>query len=556
VIATRNIQPGEVICDEYPIASVLHAEQINARCSFCWLPASNLSRCAQCRCRRYCSRDCQRADWPQHRAECRTLVAFVGRHKREPSPQLLLMASIMRVRLASASAYAAFDNLVDNWTLQSDENKETFASLSMIVRELLSDQEWALLGEAFKGADVDAGDGVVYKAIAHGLSRFQCNNWTVCDGEFVAIGSGVYPNVAMLNHSCRPNASVMYAMPTGATAQRGPHAKVRAIERIQAGQEVTLAYIDLAGTRQTRRALLKSGYCFDCQCVRCSDSTDSTDSEEMRKDALASALKFLHPLRAPRVGSCAGFIRTNGDAYCCGVCDATIPLEAVREQQTNAARIDTLFKHAIALRDGVPVVQDERDSDREIESDPLVLLLQCALQRRAVLHPMHADLAAATNALAMLLVEHRRFAAASAWTSCALVWYESVYAPSSPLLALHRLLVARLLVHCANALDAGESLLIDELDRRALAEAWTEFSCPDGKLADIFQAVRMLQSPSLNVIGPLLRAAVPLFESALRVLRCSHGGTHSIVIDAERSAAETSEKIQYDLANERSSRKA
>jgi len=32
--------------------------------------AASVSRCARCRGRRYCSRSCQAADWPEHRAQC------------------------------------------------------------------------------------------------------------------------------------------------------------------------------------------------------------------------------------------------------------------------------------------------------------------------------------------------------------------------------------------------------------------------------------------------------------------------------------------------------
>jgi hypothetical protein len=37
------------------------------------------------------------------------------------------------------------------------------------------------------------------------LARFACNNHTICDEELRAIGVGLYPLGALINHSCRPN---------------------------------------------------------------------------------------------------------------------------------------------------------------------------------------------------------------------------------------------------------------------------------------------------------------------------------------------------------------
>ena len=74
--------------------------------------------------------------------------------------------------------------------------------------------------------------------------------------------AGVWPEFALLNHSCAPAA---VAVPFGAALV------VRAAAPIAAGEEVTVSY--LGGARlapvRARRAALRAGYGFHCQCARC-----------------------------------------------------------------------------------------------------------------------------------------------------------------------------------------------------------------------------------------------------------------------------------------------
>lgn len=73
---------------------------------------------------------------------------------------------------------------------------------------------------------------------------------------------GVFPLVARINHSCRPNAQHAWHN------QRGRE-EVRAVRRISEGDELTLSYSN-GGPSEARRGALKTYFGFDCRCELCS----------------------------------------------------------------------------------------------------------------------------------------------------------------------------------------------------------------------------------------------------------------------------------------------
>ncbi|KAG0174326.1 SET and MYND domain-containing protein 3 [Apophysomyces sp. BC1034] len=104
--------------------------------------------------------------------------------------------------------------------------------------------------------------GLQQKDLIQLLCRFRCNNFAIHDDQLFAIGEGTYPIGALFNHSCRPNAVAMFD---------GAHLIIKAIEDIEPGDEITIAYVDTVHSRTYRQASLREKYFFDCNCVRCSE---------------------------------------------------------------------------------------------------------------------------------------------------------------------------------------------------------------------------------------------------------------------------------------------
>ena len=77
-------------------------------------------------------------------------------------------------------------------------------------------------------------------------------------------GTAFYTLVCKVNHSCDPNAFVRYAM----YHEHGIVAEMQLTKDIDAGEELTISYIDESCSYEKRRKLLRD-YGFSCKCVKC-----------------------------------------------------------------------------------------------------------------------------------------------------------------------------------------------------------------------------------------------------------------------------------------------
>lgn len=100
------------------------------------------------------------------------------------------------------------------------------------------------------------------------------------------MGVSVSPLVALVNHSCDPNAVVVFPRSAKDPASQEPEAQVIAIRDISPGEEVSVdfwllalsftikqiftSYIDTTLPRAQRQEALSATYNFSCQCELCS----------------------------------------------------------------------------------------------------------------------------------------------------------------------------------------------------------------------------------------------------------------------------------------------
>ncbi|CAL8238088.1 unnamed protein product [Merluccius merluccius] len=111
----------------------------------------------------------------------------------------------------------------------------------------------------------------------------------------IRIATALFPTLSLLNHSCRPNTSLVFSPPlsdpAGSAAggtPRGVTLTVRAADDIAAGQEILHCYGPHSSRMPTveRQRLLLDQYYFRCQCEACTQQQKHSPSESPEHDGL------------------------------------------------------------------------------------------------------------------------------------------------------------------------------------------------------------------------------------------------------------------------------
>lgn len=108
-------------------------------------------------------------------------------------------------------------------------------------------------------------------------SRYSSNSFSLTDPHLNNVGVAVSPAVALINHSCSPNAVVVY--PVHASPAKD-WMKVQAIRPIAKGEQVVTSYVDCAMPARLRRAQLRETYKFECDCTLCETAANVGDARE------------------------------------------------------------------------------------------------------------------------------------------------------------------------------------------------------------------------------------------------------------------------------------
>ncbi|XP_030475693.2 histone-lysine N-methyltransferase ASHR1 [Syzygium oleosum] len=259
LLATRDFRPGEVIISQDPYVFVPNSAE--PRCDRCFA-STDLRRCSACQAVWYCGSSCQKSEWKVHRLECMALVRLDKEKRKSVTPSIRLMIKLYIRRklqdekIISTTAmdiYSLVDALVAHMSEIDEKQLVLYAQMANLVNRIL---QWPEIN---------------MREVAENFSKLSCNAHTICDSELRPLGTGLYPVISIINHSCLPNAVLLF---------EGRMAVVRAVQQIVQGSEVLISYIETAGSTTTRLKSLREQYHFACACPRCAKLGQPDDIKE------------------------------------------------------------------------------------------------------------------------------------------------------------------------------------------------------------------------------------------------------------------------------------
>ncbi|MBN3284211.1 SMYD2 methyltransferase, partial [Polyodon spathula] len=259
--ALKHYKVGDLLftCPAYTY--VLTVSERGNHCEFCFARKEGLSKCGKCKQAFYCNIDCQRGDWPMHKLECSSMCIF--KENWDPSETVRLTARII------AKQKTQTEKTASERLLTVPEFESHLEKLDNEKRELIQSDIAAL--HHFYSKHLEFPDNAALVVL---FAQVNCNGFTIEDEELSHLGSAVFPDVALMNHSCCPNVIVTY---------KGTLAEVRAVQEINAGEEIFTSYIDLLYPTDDRNDRLKDSYFFNCDCKECATKGKDKAKMEIRK---------------------------------------------------------------------------------------------------------------------------------------------------------------------------------------------------------------------------------------------------------------------------------
>ena len=253
-------------------------------CSYCYVKAGSaacsvLRWCAKCQKRRYCSRDCQVADWKAgHKHWCGKSgeLDFYFEVRVSPGKGLgvfALRAFERNEKIMAERPVVVFHN-------GGESMLRALESLRPSMRQAVEDLE------PFQGPGINPG----VASTSHLVRKVQRNCMSLGDEE--GAGTGLFIVMSRVNHCCVGQASHWFA---GSQCVK----LLVAVKSISPGDEITMSYTKTVPYKQ-RQAKLKLAYGFQCSCPGCTDPElrSALDQDHEMDEALPRLMQ--HPSTLPK----------------------------------------------------------------------------------------------------------------------------------------------------------------------------------------------------------------------------------------------------------------
>lgn len=279
-ISNKYIQCGQIVCSNRAYAWNLRYQYLSSHCSSCFRSSASLhplSQCSKCKKSKYCNRECQLLDHPQHSSCCKFLRdEDIQLPDKDIVDDILLIIKVLHI---------------NKKLKQFDCVKYGKLGISCGLNHF---KELAIGGGCYDSKLVQTISEVLrltqsnnIELVTDTLAKFRSNNFGITDSLMNCIGMGVYPRAALLNHSCYPNCLIRFECnSTVSRSTFAPVLEIVALRDIQENEEFTHSYVDCTQTHRIRQEKLFDVYGFKCNCslCQCFKAYDNADHLQLYND--------------------------------------------------------------------------------------------------------------------------------------------------------------------------------------------------------------------------------------------------------------------------------
>jgi len=250
---------GGLLLTSPPFAFVLDMRNLQGACHACLQSndPTQLKTCAKCKFAKYCNSECQKAAWEDHKMECGALAKILP---KVPSDEVRLAARILFKQYQKIKDGAERDETESLLQMAELEAHQDIKLTPMEAKDL-DNKVKILKGYLTNTKLITKKKTVSDDEIRMIFYQIKSNAFMLSDRSGLqVIGTGIYPSIALLNHSCAPNACAVQNM---------NKVELRALTDVAAGEELLISYVDPISTSLERRQELKEKYNFSCKCPNC-----------------------------------------------------------------------------------------------------------------------------------------------------------------------------------------------------------------------------------------------------------------------------------------------
>ena len=222
----------------------------------------SLLTCIKCHAITYCGVECQRADWERHNWNCVPVMVkeFPGKGRGIVAARDIKMGErIFRDKPLVKLVTDAKDRPVDPEFMTSLKDQ-----IEKLPTEAKSQYYKLTAGDRRNIYNVSRSDFEVLKLFLHNSNITRIIGKDECSAV-------LHLNIALVNHSCVPNAAIGNLKPTELDGDQD--LELRAIKDIFKGEEITICYYDhvteYGSMLRKRKINFKKLQRFDCKCPMC-----------------------------------------------------------------------------------------------------------------------------------------------------------------------------------------------------------------------------------------------------------------------------------------------